>query len=171
MSKVRETQVNHEIKASHVRLVGYDGVFVGVVQIEEALKNAKECNADLVAVDLRSDIPVCKILDYGKFKYDMKRKMLQERKSSKKVIYKEIRIAPHIDTQDYCQKIKSIKGFIVDDGLKVRVIVRVRGRVSSDSISSIVQRIINDTETFAILEGGKINDVNPRNIVIVLISK
>jgi translation initiation factor IF-3 len=110
-----------------VRLVAADGEVVGVVGIEEALAMAEEAGLDLVEVAPNSSPPVCKLLDYGKFKYEAQKKANAARKKQKVIEVKEIKMRPGIDDHDYDVKMRSIVRFI-EEGDKVKVTLRFRGR-------------------------------------------
>jgi translation initiation factor IF-3 len=110
-----------------VRLVAADGEVVGVVGIEEALAMAEEAGLDLVEVAPNSSPPVCKLLDYGKFKYEAQKKANAARKKQKVIEVKEIKMRPGIDNHDYDVKMRSIVRFI-EEGDKVKVTLRFRGR-------------------------------------------
>jgi translation initiation factor IF-3 len=110
-----------------VRLVAADGEVVGVVGIEEALGMAEEAGLDLVEVAPNSSPPVCKLLDYGKFKYEAQKKANAARKKQKVIEVKEIKMRPGIDNHDYDVKMRSIVRFI-EEGDKVKVTLRFRGR-------------------------------------------
>ena len=120
-------RVNNDIDVAKVRLVGADGENVGIVGIEEALDMAAEAGMDLVEVSPNADPPVCKILDYGKFKYKAQKKANEARKKQKTVDIKEIKMRPNIDQHDYDVKMRSMTKFI-DEGDKVKVTLRFRGR-------------------------------------------
>ena len=119
--------MNNDIDVDKVRLVGADGENVGIVGIDEALDMAAEAGMDLVEVSPNADPPVCKILDYGKFKYKAQKKANEARKKQKTVDIKEIKMRPGIDTHDYDVKMRSMTKFI-DEGDKVKVTLRFRGR-------------------------------------------
>jgi len=118
---------NEEITASSVRLINAEGEMLGVVSIEDALELAAQAGLDLVEVSPNSDPPVCKILDYGKLKYQEQKKRSEARKKQKTIDVKEIKMRPNIDTHDYDVKMRSIRKFI-GEGDKVKVTIRFRGR-------------------------------------------
>jgi translation initiation factor IF-3 len=120
-------RVNREITARTVRLVGADGEMVGVVSIRDALLAAEDANLDLVEVAPQAEPPVCKILDYGKFKFEAQKKAAEARKKQKIIEVKEIKLRPNIDDNDYDVKMRSAKRFI-EEGDKVKVTMRFRGR-------------------------------------------
>ncbi len=110
-----------------VRLIGADGDNVGLVSIEEALDRAKDDGLDLVEISPNADPPVCKILDFGKYKYEAAKKANEARKKQKTIDVKEIKMRPNIDAHDYDVKMRSIKKFL-GEGDKVKVTMRFRGR-------------------------------------------
>lgn len=115
------------ILAREVRLIDETGDNIGVLRTEDARVKAKEAGLDLVEVSPNADPPVCKILDYGKFKYEAQKKANANRKKQKTQDIKEIKMRPGIDTHDYDVKMRSIHRFI-DDGDKVKITLRFRGR-------------------------------------------
>ena len=110
-----------------MRLVGAEGEMLGVVAREEALKKAEEAGLDLVEVSPNAEPPVCKILDYGKFKYEDQKRKADARKKQKTVDVKEIKMRPGIDQHDYDVKMRAMTRFL-DEGDKVKVTLRFRGR-------------------------------------------
>jgi len=119
--------VNRDIVAQSIRVVGEDGEMLGVMSIEDALEKADALALDLVEISPNSDPPVCKILDYGKFKYQAQKKAAEARKKQKTVDVKEIKMRPSIERHDYDVKMRAINKFL-DDGDKVKVTIRFRGR-------------------------------------------
>ena len=119
--------INENIKAAQVRLIGADGQPVGIVAIEDALAAADEANLDLVLVAEDANPPVCKILDYGKHKYEQQKKQADSRKKQKTVTIKEVQLRPFISNNDLMVKCKAIKKFI-DNGDRVKIVMRYRGR-------------------------------------------
>jgi translation initiation factor IF-3 len=119
--------VNTEIEAKSVRLVDADGEMVGVVSLREALDMAIEVGLDLVEVSPTADPPVCKILDFGKYKYEIQKKKNEARKKQKVIDIKEIKLRPNIDDNDYNIKMRNMRQFLTD-GDKVKVTLRFRGR-------------------------------------------
>ncbi len=115
------------INASSVRVVGADGEMVGVISPREGIELAYEKGLDLVEVSPNAEPPVCKILDYGKFKYEEQKRRHDARKKQKTIDVKEIKMRPGIDVHDYDVKMRSVRRFL-DDGDKVKVTVRFRGR-------------------------------------------
>ncbi|WNK00059.1 translation initiation factor IF-3 [Thalassospiraceae bacterium LMO-JJ14] len=120
-------RANEEIQADPVRLVDADGEMVGVIGLQEAIDMAVEVGLDLVEVSPNADPPVCKILDYGKYKYEAQKKANEARKKQKIIEVKEIKMRPGIDDHDYEVKMKAVRRFL-DDGDKVKMTIRFRGR-------------------------------------------
>jgi translation initiation factor IF-3 len=120
-------RVNEEIRIRQVRLIDDQGVQHGVVDTESALSLARERGLDLVEVAPEAHPPVCKILDYGKFKYLLKKKEHQARRKQHQVVIKEMRVRPKIDTHDLETKLKQARGFLMD-GDKLQVNMLFRGR-------------------------------------------
>ncbi|MEP0338414.1 MAG: translation initiation factor IF-3 [Alphaproteobacteria bacterium] len=120
-------RINEDIDVAQVRLVDADGEMVGVVSTKEAIEMAGEVGLDLVEVSPNADPPVCKILDYGKFKYEAQKKANEARKKQKVIEVKEIKMRPGIDEHDYQTKMKAVRKFL-DNGDKVKMTIRFRGR-------------------------------------------
>ncbi|MCD8498236.1 MAG: translation initiation factor IF-3 [Alphaproteobacteria bacterium] len=120
-------RVNDQIRAQEVRLVGADGEMIGVVPVKEALTMAEEAGLDLVEVSPGAEPPVCKILDYGKYKYEQQKKANEARKKQKTVDVKEVKLRPGIEEHDYQVKLRNARRFL-EDGDKVKVTLRFRGR-------------------------------------------
>ena len=115
------------IEADQVRVVDADGEMVGVISKEEGLEIAYEAGLDLVEVSPNADPPVCKVLDYGKYKYEAQKKANEARKKQKIIDIKEIKMRPGIDEHDYQVKMRSVRRFL-DEGDKVKMTIRFRGR-------------------------------------------
>jgi translation initiation factor IF-3 len=122
-----QTRVNHRIRVPEVRVIGADGGMLGVLQTHEALRMAQEQGLDLVEVDPKTDPPVCKILDFGKYKYEEKKKQAQARRKQAVVEIKEVKLRPKTDEHDIAFKVKAARRFI-EAGHKVKFTVRFRGR-------------------------------------------
>lgn len=141
------------ILASEVRLIDAEGENVGVTKTPEARAMAKEAGLDLVEVSPNADPPVCKILDYGKFKYEAQKKANQNRKKQKTQDIKEIKMRPGIDTHDYDVKMRSVNRFI-GDGDKVKITLRFRGReLAHQNIGmDVLKRVQEDVNEIAKVE-------------------
>lgn len=120
-------RINEDIDAAEVRVVDADGEMVGVLSTKEAIEMAFEVGLDLVEVSPNAAPPVCKILDYGKFKYEAQKKANEARKKQKVIEVKEIKMRPGIDEHDYQTKMKAVRKFL-DNGDKVKMTIRFRGR-------------------------------------------
>jgi translation initiation factor IF-3 len=120
-------RVNHRIRVPEVRVIGADGGMLGVLQTHEALRMAQEQGLDLVEVNPKAEPPVCKILDFGKYKYEEKKKQAQARRNQSVVEIKEIKLRPKTDDHDIAFKVKAARRF-VEGGHKVKFTVRFRGR-------------------------------------------
>lgn len=146
-------KINDAIQAQQVRLIVEDGENIGTVSLDDALSRASEAGLDLVEVSPDADPPVCKILDYGKFKYQERKKAAAARKHHKTVEVKEIKMRPGIDSHDYDVKLRAIRRFF-DDGDKVKVTLRFRGREMAHQQLGwdVLNRVKADTESIAKIE-------------------
>ncbi|MBM3548086.1 MAG: translation initiation factor IF-3 [Alphaproteobacteria bacterium] len=125
---VREgPRVNEEIRALRVRLINERGDMIGVVSINDALQAAADAGLDLVEIAAQAEPPVCKVLDYGKYKYEEQKKKNEARKKQRIIEVKEVKLRPGIDDHDYDVKMRSMVRFL-DEGDKVKVTMRFRGR-------------------------------------------
>ncbi len=120
-------RINEDIRAAKILLIDQNGEKQGIMPISAALEAADEVGLDLVEISPNSDPPVCKILDYGKFKFQEQKKKNEARKRQKTVEIKEIKLRPNIDTHDYEVKAKAMHRFF-EEGDKVKVTLRFRGR-------------------------------------------
>ena len=125
--KNRGPRINSDITVSEVRLVDAEGEMKGVVSISDALKLAEESGLDLVELSPNAEPPVCKILDYGKHKYEQQKKANEARKKQKTVEVKEVKLSPRIEKNDYDVKMRNAVRFL-ENGDKVKVTMRFRGR-------------------------------------------
>ena len=146
-------RINTEIGVPRVRLVDERGNMVGVVPRNEALTMAANAGLDLVEVAPNADPPVCKILDYGKFKYEEQKKKNEARKKQKIIEVKEIKLRPSIDDHDYAVKMRSMNKFI-EEGDKVKVTMRFRGRelAHQELGMNVLMRVRDDLEEIAKVE-------------------
>lgn len=130
MSKSNEPRINRQITSPQIRLVGADGEMIGVVAIRDGLLAAEQAGLDLVEISPNAEPPVCKVLDYGKYKYEAQKRANEARKKQKVVHLKEIKLRPTIDKHDLEIKMKHMQSFL-EDGDKVKVSLRFRGREMS----------------------------------------
>lgn len=146
-------RINRDIRAPRVLLIDAEGEKQGEMPIEAALEAAEEAGLDLVEISPNADPPVCKILDYGKFKYQAQKKKAEAKKKQKTSELKEIKIRPNIDIHDYQVKSKAITRFF-EDGDKVKITVRFRGRemAHQERGMELLQRLKGDFEEVAKVE-------------------
>ncbi|WP_026168203.1 translation initiation factor IF-3 [Kordiimonas gwangyangensis] len=146
-------RVNDQIRVKEVRLIGANGENHGVVTVGQARNLADEAGLDLVEISPNAEPPVCKILDYGKFKYEQQKKANAARKNQKTQEVKEIKMRPGIDVHDYQTKMKKIHQFI-EKGDKVKVTIRFRGRemAHQDLGMEVLQRVVGEMEEEAKIE-------------------
>ena len=119
--------INGQIRDKEVRVIGEDGEQLGIMSSREAMKLAQEAELDLVKIAPKAQPPVCKIIDYGKYRYELARKEKEAKKKQKTVEVKEVRLSPNIETNDLNTKVNNAKKFI-SKGNKVKVTLRFRGR-------------------------------------------
>lgn len=133
--------INEQIRDREVRVVGESGEQLGIMSSREAMRIAEEAQLDLVKIAPKAQPPVCKIVDYGKYKYELARKEKEAKKKQKTVEVKEVRLSPNIDTNDLNTKINNAKKFI-GKGNKVKVTLRFRGREMAHAYQS--KHILDD---------------------------
>ncbi|MCX7835897.1 MAG: translation initiation factor IF-3 [bacterium] len=154
-SDEKEIRVNHQIKADKVRVIGTDGEQLGIMDVPSALKLAKERELDLVEVAPNANPPVCKILDFGKYKFQLAKKDRESRKKQAHSEVKKIRFTPVTGDNDFEVKVRQAKEFI-KDGHKVKAIVMLRGRLMTrrEMGDDILQRFIEAMSSVAKVEVG-----------------
>ena len=140
-------RINRGIKAKEERLINHNGENLGVVSLNEALKIAQEVGLDLIEISPQVTPPVCKVLDYGKYKYELQKKKNEAKKNQKVVSIKELKLRPMIDTHDYEVKVKQAKKFL-SQGDKVKFTMRYKGREMSanDMGKEILNKLLEDLE-------------------------
>jgi len=163
-------RVNEDIRVPQVRLIDQEGEMIGVVSTREALLRAYEVGMDLLEISPNAVPPVCKITDFGKFKYEQQKKANEARKKQKVVELKEIKVRPNIDDHDYDTKMKQMKGFI-EDGDKVKVTLRFRGRemAHQDLGIKVLERI--RTELGEAIKVEQMPRLENRQMIMVLAPK
>lgn len=163
-------RVNREIDVRSIRLVGADGEMIGVVTLREGLLMAEEAGLDLVEVSPNADPPVCKILDFGKFKYEDQKKKNAARKKQKVIEVKEIKLRPNIDDHDYDVKMRSMRKFL-EEGDKVKVTLRFRGRelAHQDLGMKVLEKVRDDLEDLGKVE--QVPKMEGRQMVMVISAK
>ncbi len=162
--------MNQDIEARQVRLIGLDGNQIGVVSIEEALKTAAEEGQDLVEISPNVDPPVCRIMDYGRFRFDQNKKQHAAKKKQKQTQIKEIKFRPGTDSGDYQVKLKSLIKFL-ENGDKTKVTMRFRGRemAHKELGAEVLKRIEEDLAAYGIVE--QYPKFEGRQMVMVLAPK
>lgn len=162
--------INEQIRDKEVRLIGADGEQLGIVSSKEALKIAEEAGLDLVKIAPTAKPPVCKVIDYGKYRYELARKEKDAKKKQKTVELKEIRLSPNIEANDLNTKVNSAKKFIAK-GNKVKITLRFRGREMAHMNSSrhILDDFAEQLADVAVVE--KAPKVEGRSIGMVLAEK
>lgn len=148
-----EPRINERIRTPRVRLIGEDGTMLGIFAIEDAQRVADDAGLDLVEISPQADPPVCKVMDYGKFKYEQTMKAKAARKNQTRVEIKEMKFRPKVDKHDYETKKKHILRFL-DAGAKVKVTIMFRGREMAhpDLGLSILERLADDLKDLAVIE-------------------
>jgi len=165
-----DRRVNELITSKNVRLIDARGTMVGVVSTDDALQRAADAGLDLVEVAGNVDPPVCKILDYGKLKYETQKKEAEARKKQKIIHIKEIKMRPTIDDNDYDVKMKNVRRFL-DEGDKVKVTMRFRGRelAHQELGTQLLERVRTDLEELAKVE--QFPRMEGRQMVMVIAPK
>ena len=145
--------INEKIRAKEVRLIGADGEQLGIMTSREALDKAREADLDLVMVAPNGKPPVCKIIDYGKYRYELARKEKEAKKKQKTIEIKEIRLSPNIDSNDLNTKLSAARKFLAK-GNKVKITLRFRGREMAHMSTSrhILDDIAQQLEDIAVVE-------------------
>lgn len=149
----QQVQMNEKIRAKEVRLIGADGEQVGVISTREALRMAEEKDLDLVIISANGDVPVAKIIDYGKFRYEQQKKQKENKSNQKTVDVKEVRVSPTIDIGDYTTKLAQARKFL-SKGHKVQFALRFKGRMITHSEFGYktLERIMEDLGDEVIVE-------------------
>ena len=149
----QEPRLNDEITARECRLIGFDGAQRGIYTVAQAQRVADDQNLDLVEIAPNAEPPVCRIMDYGKFKYDQAIKAKQARKNQSKIETKEMKFRPKIDVGDYTTKKKHVLRFL-DAGNKVKITIMFRGREMDhpEQGLSILERLADDLKDVAVVE-------------------
>jgi translation initiation factor IF-3 len=160
-------RVNRDIRVREVQLIDQDGDNKGVVQILDALKLAEDQGLDLVEVAPNAQPPVCKIMDFGRFRFQEQKKAAEARKKQKVIEIKEIKLRPNIDDHDYDVKMRAMKSFF-EEGDKVKVTLRFRGRemAHQDIGMKVLEKVRLDTADIAKVESEP--NFEGRQVIMVL---
>lgn len=162
--------MNEEITAKEVRLIGINGEQIGIVALIDALRKADEAELDLVEIVPNSDPPVCRVMNYGKFLFDLNKKKQAAKKKQKQIHVKEIKFRPATEEGDYQVKLRNLIKFL-SNGDKVKVTLRFRGRemAHQELGGKMLDRIKDDLDPFGIVE--QIPKLEGRQMVMVLAPK
>ncbi|MFY0680557.1 MAG: translation initiation factor IF-3 [Thalassovita sp.] len=146
-------RINDRIRAQEIRLIGADGENVGVVSPARAMSMADEAGLDLVEISPNAEPPVCKIMDFGKFKYEQQKRESEARKNQKTIEVKEVKFRPNTDTHDYGVKLRNVFKFL-ENGDKVKVTLRFRGReMAHQNLGrELLERVAEDTKELGKVE-------------------
>jgi translation initiation factor IF-3 len=167
---INELMINEQIRCKEVRVIGEEGQQLGVMALRDALNMAKDAGVDLVMVSPSANPPVCRIVDYGKFKYEQLRREKEAKKKQKTVEVKEVRLSPNIDVNDLNTKCNSARKFI-EKGNKVKVSLRFRGREMAhiDSTKHILEDFAEKLSDIAVIE--KAPKMEGRSMMMFLTEK
>ena len=166
----QELPINGQIKAKEVQVIGDNGEKLGMLPISRALEIAEEKKMDLVLVSPNAQVPVCKIMNYGKYKFEQDKKEKEAKKKQKVLETKELRITPNIEEHDFGFKSKNARKFI-EDGNKVKITVRFRGRELNNVKlgEDVLNQFITELEDVAVVE--KKPKLEGKNMFTILAKK
>ncbi len=164
---ISDPRINERIRVTEVRLIGPAGEQVGVVPIDQALRMAREADLDLVEVAPEANPPVCKVMDYGKFKYEAAQKVREARKNQVNTVLKTVRFGLKIDDHDYNTKVGQVRKFL-KAGDKVKVMVVFRGREQSrpEMGVNLLRKLADEVTEFGAVESNP--SIDGRNMVMVI---
>lgn len=161
-------RVNEEIRVEKIRLIDADGNMIGVVSVREGIERARDAGLDLIEVSPHAEPPVCKILDYGKYKYELQKKKNEAKKKQKIVEIKEIKLRPVIGEHDYLIKLKQVRKFLEEEN-KVKVTMRFRGREMAHKEVGIrlLERLKNEVTDIGMAET---EPKSERNLMLMVLA-
>jgi translation initiation factor IF-3 len=167
----RKHRLNREITALSVRLNGVNNEPLGIVSIQDALRLSAEADVDLVEIAAQADPPVCRLMDYGKFKYQEQKKAAEAKSKQKVIEVKEVKFRPGTDDGDYAIKMRNLRRFIAEDGDKGKVTLRYRGReiTHQDIGMRMLERIRDELSDVAVVE--HMPKLEGRQMIMVLAPK
>jgi len=166
----KQVNVNERIRSSEVRVIGQDGQQLGVLSLKKALELAAQDELDLVEVAPNADPPVCKIMDYGKFKYQQNKRTQEAKKKQTVIQVKEVKIRPKTDEHDLLVKIRHIKRFLAQkDKAKVTILFRGREIAYTDQGTKVLERVREELKEDAVIEQPP--KMEGRNMVMILAPK
>ena len=160
-------RINEQITNPVIRLIDEEGENIGLIESDEARGRAEGVGLDLVEIQPKGDPPVCKIMDYGKFKYERQKRASEAKKKQRVIVVKEVKLRPNIDDHDYDVKLRSIRKFI-DEGDRVKVTMRFRGRELHHQQlgADLLRRVSGDVDDIARVES--IPEMEGRQMVMVV---
>lgn len=169
MHIAKDTLINGEIRAKELRVIGDNGEQIGVKSLQDALTIAESFDLDLVLVSPQANPPVARIMDYGKYRYELQKKEKEQRKNQKTINVKEVRLSPTIDDHDYETKLRQAIKFL-EKGDKVKATIKFRGRsiTHKDIGLQVLEDFIEDTKLFATVESKP--KMDGRSMFLVLAS-
>jgi len=167
----RKHRLNREIMAQQVRLNGVENESLGIVSLQDALRMAGELDVDLVEIAAMADPPVCRLMDYGKFKYQEQKRVAEAKAKQKVIEFKEVKFRPGTDEGDYLIKMRNLRRFIAEDGDKGKVTLRFRGReiTHQDIGMRLLERIRDELADVAVVEN--MPKLEGRQMIMVLAPK
>ncbi|MCL6589132.1 MAG: translation initiation factor IF-3 [Firmicutes bacterium] len=165
-----ELRINEEIRAKEIRVVSSEGEQLGIMTVKDALKIALEKELDLVEVAPTAKPPVCRIMDYGKYRYEQSKREREARKKQRIIEIKEIRMTPKIETHDFQVKVKAAQKFL-KDGDKVKAMIRFRGReiVHAELGKSLLLELFDNVRDVAVVE--REPKIEGKNMIMILAGK
>lgn len=165
-------RMNEQIRVPEVRVIDQDGEMLGVMNPREAVQMAREVGLDLIEISPGAVPPVCKIGDYGKYRYEQQKKKNEAKKNQKTVEVKELKLRPNIDPHDYEIKLKALKKFI-EEGNKVKITLRFRGREMANMAinTRILEKVRGDIADYAKIEHSSGLEGRQMNMIIAPLSK
>ncbi|MFN8015152.1 MAG: translation initiation factor IF-3 [Acidimicrobiia bacterium] len=163
----QETRINSEITANQVRVIGEDGTQLGIRSVSDALTLAQAVDLDLVEISPGSQPPVCRIMDFGRFKYEQEQRKKEARKKATNIVVKEMKFRPKIDEHDYTTKMNHVKRFL-GEGSKVKLTIMFRGREMAhpEFGRELLERVANDLIEIAAVDQAPTQD--GRNMTMIL---
>jgi translation initiation factor IF-3 len=167
--KVEDVRINERIRARMVRLISADGEQLGILSIQEALNTANDVGLDLVEVAPNSDPPVCRVMDYGKFKYQASKKVQEARKKTKAFQLKEIKLRPNTEDHDLGFKVRNMRKFL-DNKNRVKVTVFFRGREMAfmDAGVRLLKRVAGEVEDLGVVEQEPTREARNRMTMLIV---
>ncbi|MDE2343093.1 MAG: translation initiation factor IF-3 [Betaproteobacteria bacterium] len=170
MAQLKEVRINGEINVPEIRLVGVEGEQLGIAKLSEALRLAEEAGVDLVEIAPMADPPVCRLMDYGKFKYRESKRQHEAKIKQKQIQVKEIKFRPGTDEGDYAIKVRNLIRFL-NEGDKTKVTLRFRGRemTHQELGYNLLKRVEADLQPYGVVE--QFPKMEGRQMVMVLAPK